>query len=69
MISHPQRFAVRMAEAGAETVTLQLEPCLEIYRTMQDIRAAGAKPYVCVGPATPLSVLEELSRLWAASCW
>jgi Pentose-5-phosphate-3-epimerase len=60
MTEHPQWFAVRMAEAGAKIVTIQLEPCLEIYRTIMDIRSAGAKAHVCINPTTPLAMLDEL---------
>lgn len=60
MIAHPERFAMRMVRAGAGIVTLQLEPCLDLYKTIADIKAAGAKAYVCIRPATPLCMLEEL---------
>ena len=60
MIAHPQCFARRMAEAGAKIVTIQLEPCLEIYKTIADIQSAGAKAYVGISPTTSLAILEEL---------
>ncbi len=60
MVAHPERFALRMIEAGANIVTLQLEPCLQIYKTISDIKSAGAKAFVALEPTTPLKLLEEL---------
>lgn len=60
MIAHPERFALRMTDAGAEWVTVQLEPCLQLYRTIRDIRDAGASPRICLQPTTPLCMAEEL---------
>lgn len=60
MIAHPERFALRMIGAGAKIITLQLEPCLEIYKTISDIKSAGAKAYISINPTTPLAMLEEL---------
>ena len=63
MIDEPQRFAKRMLQAGAEIVTLQFEPCLDLYRTICAIREAGARAYVSIRPATPVWILEEAAAM------
>ena len=54
MIAKPQEFCLeRLRKAGAGIVTLQLEPCSGLYKTITDIKTAGAKAYVCIRPGTP----------------
>ena len=36
------------------------EACPHLHRTLQQIRAAGAKPSVVLNPSTPLSTIEEV---------
>ncbi len=61
MIAQPQAFAMRMVNAGAGIVTVQLEPCLQTYRTLRDIKEAGARVGVCVAPETPISALTAVA--------
>lgn len=60
MIAHPHMFAERMVAAGAKLVTIQLEPCLEIYRTIQAVKDDGAEVAVCIAPETPVACLETV---------
>jgi ribulose-phosphate 3-epimerase len=60
MIARPQSFAMRMIEAGAGIITLQMEPCLDLYKTISDIKAANARAYVCIRPETSAGQLEEV---------
>lgn len=63
MIEGTHRFTKRMLQAGADIVTLQFEPCLDLYRTICEIRDAGARAYVCIRPATPVWMLEEAAPM------
>lgn len=64
MLAEPQRFAKRMLEAGAGIVTLQLEPCLDLYRTICMIKDTGARACVCISrPETPVWMLEETAQM------
>jgi len=58
MIEAPERFIDAFARAGAATLTVHVETCPHLHRTLQQIRDAGATPGVSLNPATPLSALE-----------
>ncbi|NQV72020.1 ribulose-phosphate 3-epimerase [bacterium] len=60
MIENPDDYVESFVEAGADIVTVHVEACTHLHRTIQSIRAAGAKPGVTLNPATPLSSLEEI---------
>jgi len=58
MIVEPERYVEAFAGAGAERVTVHAEVSPHLHRTLQAIRAAGARPSVALNPATPLSAVE-----------
>ena len=60
MVSEPERFAARFAEAGADIVTVHVEACTHLHRTVQQIAEAGARPGVAINPATPVHAVEEV---------
>ncbi|MBK9055383.1 MAG: ribulose-phosphate 3-epimerase [Chloroflexi bacterium] len=63
MISQPDRYLADFAEAGANILTVHVETCPHLHRTIQAIRELGVKPGVALNPATPLSTLEEILPL------
>lgn len=60
MIEKPERLIPAFAEAGADTLTVHVETCPHLHRTLQQIRELGARPSVTLNPATPLISLEEI---------
>ncbi len=60
MIVEPEKYIVDFAQAGAATITVHQETCPHLHRTLQQIRAAGARPSVVLNPSTPLSAIEEV---------
>ena len=60
MIAEPERYAERFVEAGADVVTIHVEACVHLHRTIQAIAALGATPGVTLNPGTPLRAIEEL---------
>ncbi|HRQ41474.1 MAG TPA: ribulose-phosphate 3-epimerase [Chloroflexota bacterium] len=60
MIEHPDRFIADFAQAGADILTVHVETCPHLHRTIQAIRELGVKPGVTLNPATPLITLEEI---------
>lgn len=60
MISEPERYIDEFVAAGADLVTVHVETCPHLHRTLQQIREAGARPAVTLNPATPLGSLEEV---------
>jgi ribulose-phosphate 3-epimerase len=60
MISDPDRYLEAFASAGADRITVHVETCPHLHRTIQAIRALGVKPGVTLNPATPLGAVEEI---------
>lgn len=60
MMVEPERYIDAFAQAGASLITVHQETCPHLHRTLQQIRAAGAKPSVVLNPSTPLSAIEEV---------
>jgi len=58
MIENPDRYIADFAKAGANLISVQVEACLHLNRTVQMIKEAGARPGVVLNPSTPLSALE-----------
>jgi len=60
MIEHPERYLADFATAGADILTVHVETCPHLHRTVQMIRELGVKPGVTLNPATSLTTLEEI---------
>lgn len=60
MIVEPEKYIGAFVDAGADIVTVHAEACIHLHRTLQAIRAAGARAGVALNPATPLSAVEEV---------
>jgi len=60
MIEQPERHLAAFAEAGVDRLTVHVETCPHLHRTVQQIRALGMRPGVTLNPATPLATLEEI---------
>ena len=58
MIVEPERYVDAFAKAGANLISVHAEVSPHLHRTIQAIRAAGARPAVALNPSTPLDVLE-----------
>ncbi|SFJ35863.1 ribulose-phosphate 3-epimerase [Celeribacter neptunius] len=60
MISPVDPYIEAFAEAGADIITAHVEAGPHIHRTMQAIRANGAKAGVALNPGTPAESVEYL---------
>lgn len=60
MVEQPGNLIPAFAEAGADLLTVHVETCPHLHRTIQQIRDLGLKAGVTLNPATPLSSLEEI---------
>lgn len=60
MIVQPERYLEAFREAGAEILTVHYEACPHLHRTIQQIKALGAKAGVALNPHTPVSVLQDV---------
>jgi ribulose-phosphate 3-epimerase len=60
MIEKPERLIPEFAQAGAENITVHVETCPHLHRTIQHIKELGVRAGVTLNPATPLVALEEI---------
>ncbi|MCB9078758.1 MAG: ribulose-phosphate 3-epimerase [Anaerolineaceae bacterium] len=60
MIEQPERYLEEFAHAGANRMTVHVETCPHLHRTVQQIKELGCRAGVTLNPATPLSVLTEI---------
>ena len=63
MIEHPERYIPDFANSGADIITVHVEACPHLYRTIQSIKELQVKAGVSLNPATPLSSIEEIMHL------
>lgn len=57
MMSRPDLYAARFAEAGAQTVQIHLEADCDVHATLAAIRRLGVRPALVVNPETPVESL------------
>lgn len=60
MIAPVDPFIIDFVQAGANILTVHPESGPHLHRTLQAIRAAGAKPGVALNPGTPVAAVEEV---------
>ena len=60
MIDNPDEFIPVFIESGADWLSVHLETCLHLDRTLHFIRDHGAQAGVVINPATPVETLSEV---------
>lgn len=60
MIVDPDRYLQDFKLAGAENITVHIEACTHLHRTLNAIRDLGCKAGVALNPHTPVSLLEDI---------
>ncbi len=60
MMTNPDSFLTEFAEAGATYLTVHVETCPHLHRTIQCIKDKGVKAGVTLNPATPLAHIEAI---------
>ena len=59
MIVDPDRYIQTFADLGADVLTVHVEACTHLHRSLQAIKAAGMKAGVALNPHTNINVLED----------
>ena len=57
MIEAPDRYIADFAKAGATFISVQVEACTHLNRTIQHISETGARPGVVLNPSTSLETI------------
>jgi len=60
MIVDPDKFVQAFKDAGAETLSVHIEACSHLHRSIQNIKNAGMKAGVAINPHTSINALEEV---------
>lgn len=60
MIADADRYIKDFAEAGADILTVHVEACPHLHRTIHHIKEQKVRAGVVLNPSTPLSSLEEV---------
>lgn len=60
MIVEPEKYLARFRQAGAARLTIHLETCPNLHRSIQSIRELGAAAGVAVNPHTPVELLTDI---------
>jgi ribulose-phosphate 3-epimerase len=58
MIERPERYISTFADAGADRISVQVESCVHLNRTVQMIKECNRKAGVVLNPSTPLSSVD-----------
>ena len=62
MIVNPDKYVEKFAELGSEILTVHLEACTHLHRTVQKIKSLKMKAGVAINPHTPVSSLESIIK-------
>jgi ribulose-phosphate 3-epimerase len=60
MIEEPDRYIPAFAQAGADLISVHVEACRHLHRTLQLIKEQGIKAGVVLNPATSLTTIEHV---------
>jgi ribulose-phosphate 3-epimerase len=60
MIVNPELYLDAFVKAGASIVTVHVEACTHLHRTLQEIKRLGASAGVAINPHTPIELLTEV---------
>jgi len=60
MIETPDRYLEKFREAGVDRLTVHVEACTHLHRTIQKITELGMKAGVSLNPATHVSAIAEI---------
>lgn len=60
MIENPDQYIEQFAKAGADYITVHVEACRHLHRTIQLIRSYGVKPGVVLNPHTPIDSIQHI---------
>lgn len=60
MIVNPEKYLESFKNAGAAHISVHIEACAHLHRTIQQIKELGCKAGVAVNPHTNISQLEDI---------
>jgi ribulose-phosphate 3-epimerase len=58
MIENPDRYIADFVKAGADLISIHVEACTHLHRTLHFIKDSGKRAGVVLNPATPLNSID-----------
>lgn len=62
MIENPDDYIEEFARAGADYITVHVEACKHLHRTIGLIKSLGVKAGVVLNPATPVNTIQHVIK-------
>lgn len=62
MIENPDQYIEAFANAGADYITVHVEACKHLHRTVSLIKSMDVKAGVVLNPATPVSMIQHIIK-------
>ena len=59
MVREPERFLERVAQAGADIITVHYEACQDVKKTLEEIQGLGLRAGLALNPETSVDALED----------
>ncbi len=63
MIVEPERYISQFAESGASAISVHVEACPHLHRTLAQIKEAGCRAGVALNPHTPAESIREVLHM------
>lgn len=60
MIVNPDNYTLAFKEVGADILTVHLEACSHLHRSIQNIKNLGMKAGVAINPHTPIESIKDI---------
>ena len=60
MIENPDEYIEAFAKAGADYITVHVEACRHLHRTIHYIKSLGVKAGVVLNPSTPVDLIKHI---------
>jgi ribulose-phosphate 3-epimerase len=68
MIVNPDKYIDAFKAAGADVLTVHVEACTHLHRTLQHIKSTGMKAGVAINPHTNINQIEDVLDLVDIVC-
>ena len=59
LVREPERFLERVAQAGADIITVHYEACHDVKKTLEEIHGLGLRAGLALNPETSVDALED----------
>lgn len=60
MIEQPENYVQHFVNAGADIISVHVESCRHLHRTIYQIKESGIKAGVVLNPATPVEMVRDI---------